>query len=158
MTLIEDLRREGALSGRSIGKYRLSRQLGRGAFGRVYLAHDIALERPVALKFLLPGEDGSYSPSYRKRFENEARLISRLNGPFTPTLHDYGEFEGVFYHVLEFVDGQTLSAVLAASGAIPEAHVAILLGQLLKALREAHHHGIVHRDRALYVSRANPQL
>ncbi|MEM1346998.1 MAG: serine/threonine-protein kinase [Myxococcota bacterium] len=146
MTLIDDLRRDDALCGQTIGKYELSHQLGRGSFGRVYLAQDRALGRAVALKFLLPDAYGSYTPSYRRRFEDEARLISRLSGLHTPTLHDYGELDGVLYHVLEFVDGHTLSEVLATDGAMPHPHVTALLEQLLEALREAHHHGIVHRD------------
>ncbi|MEM1348286.1 MAG: serine/threonine-protein kinase, partial [Myxococcota bacterium] len=146
MTLIDELYKDHALQGRSLERYHIGRQLGRGAFGRVYYATDTSLDRPVALKFLLPADDGAYSEHYLSRFDTEAKLVSRLHGDTTVTLYDYGELDGVLYHALEYVDGVTLSEHLELHGPLRPLDIARFLEQLLEALREAHHHGIIHRD------------
>ncbi|RVU48303.1 serine/threonine protein kinase [Lujinxingia sediminis] len=128
------------------GKYRILRELGRGGFGMVYLAFQVAMDRHVALKVLKPGV-GSEAPSARERFLREVKIISKLRHPNTVTIHDYGEtFEGVVYMVLEFVEGATLKDILRAEGAQPPMRALALTRQITRSLAEAHRHGIVHRD------------
>ena len=128
------------------GKYRILRELGRGGFGMVYLAFQVAMDRHVALKVLKPGV-GSEAPSARERFLREVKIISKLRHPNTVTIHDYGEtFEGVVYMVLEFVEGDTLKDILKAEGAQTPMRALALTRQITRSLAEAHRHGIVHRD------------
>ncbi|TXD39272.1 protein kinase [Lujinxingia vulgaris] len=128
------------------GKYRILRELGRGGFGMVYLAFQVAMDRHVALKVLKPGV-GSEAPSARERFLREVKIISKLRHPNTVTIHDYGEtFEGVVYMVLEFVEGQTLKDILKAEGAQTPMRALALTRQITRSLAEAHRHGVVHRD------------
>ncbi|RAL25400.1 hypothetical protein DL240_04095 [Lujinxingia litoralis] len=128
------------------GKYRILRELGRGGFGMVYLAFQVAMDRHVALKVLKPGV-GSEAPSARERFLREVKIISKLRHPNTVTIHDYGEtFEGVVYMVLEFVEGDTLKDILRREGAQSPMRALALTRQIARSLAEAHRHGIVHRD------------
>ncbi|MHC4807460.1 MAG: protein kinase domain-containing protein, partial [Planctomycetota bacterium] len=93
--------------GGQIGPFRIERELGRGAVGVVYLAHDTKLNRPVAIKSL-PAEvmENSKAPS---RFSREARLLASLNHPNIATIYDeFQETEDVAYLILEYVPGQTL--------------------------------------------------
>ncbi len=128
------------------GKYRIVRELGRGGFGVVYLAHQLSMDRPVALKVLKPGV-GEHDPSARQRFLREVRIISKLRHPNTVTIHDYGEtMQGMVYMVLEFVEGKTLKALLQRQGAQEPLRSLGLCRQIAGSLAEAHKHGIIHRD------------
>lgn len=128
------------------GKYRIIRELGSGGFGVVYLAHQISMDRPVALKILKPGV-GAHAPSARERFLREVKIISKLRHPNTVTIHDYGEtVHGVVYMVLEFVEGDTLKDLLKNEGAQEPMRALGITRQIARSLAEAHTHGIVHRD------------
>ena len=128
------------------GNYRIVRELGRGGFGVIYLAHQLSMDRPVALKILKPGV-GQHDPNARERFLREVRIISKLRHPNTVTIHDYGESAtGVVFMVLEYVEGQTLKSVLKAQGAQPPMRALGLSRQIARSLTEAHDHGIIHRD------------
>ena len=126
--------------------YRIVRELGRGGFGVIYLAHQISMDRPVALKILKPGV-GAHDPNARKRFLREVRIISKLRHPNTVTIHDYGETnDGIVYMVLEYVEGHTLKALIKRDGAIKPMRALGFARQIARSLAEAHNHGIIHRD------------
>jgi len=102
----------GTAPGGQIGPFRIERELGRGAVGVVYLAHDTKLDRPVAIKSL-PAEVMA-NPKARSRFSREARLLASLNHPNIATIHDeLEEAEGIVHLVLEYVPGQTLAERIA---------------------------------------------
>ena len=126
--------------------YRIVRELGRGGFGIIYLAHQISMDRPVALKILKPGVC-DLDPTARKRFLREVKIISKLRHPNSVTIHDFGETDdGIVFMVLEYVDGETLDELLQREGPQPPMRALGLTRQIARALAEAHDHGIVHRD------------
>lgn len=132
-----------------IGKYRIDRLLGTGAMGIVYLAFDLQIERPVALKtvrrdlFINEGEGES---ELHQRFRNEARAAGRLTHPNIVTVYDFGEDEGTAYIVMEYVSGKSLDSLLPPDEALSMSVAFNWLGQLLSALAYAHDAGVVHRD------------
>jgi serine/threonine-protein kinase len=128
--------------GQTLGHYRIEAQLGAGGMGVVYLAHDITLERLVAVKVL--GERLLSEPTARERFLREAKTASSLNHPHVCTVHEVGEDKGQAYIVMEYVEGRPLSEVLA-NGLLPDAVVRYGM-QIADALAHAHECGIVHRD------------
>ena len=131
------------LVGRSIDTYRIVSRLGAGGMGEVFLAHDSALDRPVALK-LLPA-DIAADPDRLRRFHQEARAASSLNHPHILVIHQFGEIERRPYIVTEFVEGETLRHRLRSG--VLGARTAVEIGvQVASALAAAHARGIVHRD------------
>jgi tetratricopeptide (TPR) repeat protein/class 3 adenylate cyclase len=130
------------LSGRTVGSYRLGSALGAGGMGEVYRAHDLKLDRPVAIKFLsrdLADRDRLL------RFAEEARAASSLNHPHIVVVHDVGELDGRPYIVTEFVEGETLRARISR-GPLPASDVVEIALQVGSALAAAHARGLVHRD------------
>jgi eukaryotic-like serine/threonine-protein kinase len=118
--------------------------LGRGGMAAVYLARDLELQRPVAIKVLADdlGGDGSF----RQRFVREARLTARLSHPNVVQVFDVGEAERRPYIVMEYVPGETLADVLARRRTLAPAEAVALLTQAAEGLQHAHEHGLVHRD------------
>ena len=130
--------------GGQIGPFRIERELGRGAVGVVYLAHDTKLDRSVAIKSL-PVEVMA-NPKARSRFSREARLLASLNHPNIATIYDeLQEAEGVGYLILEYVPGQTLAERIAKSGFKLQESLSIAL-QIAEALAAAHENDVIHRD------------
>ncbi len=130
--------------GTQIGPFRIERELGRGAVGVVYLAHDTKLDRLVAIKSL-PAEVMA-NPKARSRFSREARLLASVNHPNIATIHEVlEEAEGVGYLVLEYVPGQTLAERIAKSKLKLKEALTIAL-QIAEAVAAAHEHGVIHRD------------
>ena len=118
--------------------------LGRGGMGAVYKARQRHLDRLVALKLLRPGLDAD--PSFAERFTREARALAQLNHPGIVILHEFGRSPGgLYFIVMEFVDGVNLRQLLAAGRLAPREALAII-PPLCDALQYAHDHGIVHRD------------
>ena len=131
-----------------IGRYVVEGVLGRGAMGVIYRAHDPEIDRPVAIKLiradLLAGEDRA---DFIARFRREAQAAGRCAHPNIVAVYDFALHEGNPFLAMEFVDGVTLSTVIAeARGRIELATAAGLMQQVLAALESAHGLGIVHRD------------
>ncbi len=117
--------------------------LGRGGMGAVYKARQKKLDRWVALKILPPAV--SRDPQFSERFSREALALARLNHPNIVTIHDFGESQGLYYFVMEYVDGVNLRQLLHRGRISPREALAIV-PQICDALQYAHDHGIVHRD------------
>ncbi len=117
--------------------------LGQGGMGAVYKARQIKLDRTVAVK-ILPAEWGK-DPAFAERFAREARALARLSHPHIVAVHDFGESDGLFYLVMEYVDGVNLRNILANGGLEPHEALAIV-PQICDALQYAHEEGIIHRD------------
>src|SRR4029434_7830784 len=100
------------LLGRTLGHYRILEEIGAGAMGVVYRAHDQRLERDVALKVLPPRTLADESA--RKRFRQEALALSKINHPNIATIHDFDTQEGVDFLVMECISGTTLNDKLAS--------------------------------------------
>jgi serine/threonine protein kinase len=125
-------------------QYRIERLLGRGGMGAVYLAHELALDRDVAIK-VLPPEHAS-TPQMRERFRREARTAARLSHPHIVPLHTFGEVSGLVYFVMGYVAGESLASRLKRQRPFPPEEARTLLAAMCDALDYAHRQGIVHRD------------
>ena len=117
--------------------------LGRGGMGVVYKARQKSLNRLVALKLLAP--ERGHDARFAERFAREAELLAKLNHPHIVTIHDFGETGGLFYLVMEFVDGVNLRDLLREGKLDPQQALAIV-PPICEALQYAHDKGIVHRD------------
>ncbi|MFI1602387.1 serine/threonine-protein kinase [Streptomyces griseofuscus] len=127
-----------------IGRYRLERPLGTGAFATVWLAHDPELEAPVAVKVL--AENWSHRLDVRERFLSEARLLRRAGSSRVVQVYDIGELpDGRPYFVMEYADGGTLADLLR-DGPLPVPEALALTAQAARAAAALHEAGIVHRD------------
>jgi len=133
----------GSAPGEQIGPFRIERELGRGAMGVVYLAHDTKLDRSVAIKSLPPDMMDNQA---RSRFSREARLLASLNHPNIATIYEeLEETEGISYLVLEYVPGRRLGEMIGAGGLGLKDALSIAL-QIARALAAAHDNGVIHRD------------
>ena len=149
--------------GTRIGRYRIEGVLGQGAFGITYRAHDLQLERAVAVKEYLPAllatrrdgvtvlprstevaEDFAWG---RARFLDEARTLARLaRAPAVIQVHDYLEANGTAYVVMQLVEGETLASLCRRQGRLSQAAVERLVHPLLDGLQQIHAAGVLHRD------------
>jgi serine/threonine protein kinase len=125
-------------------QYRFERLLGRGGMGAVYFAHELALDRGVAVKVLPPEQAGS--PEARERFRREARTAARLSHPNIVPLHTFGEVGGLVYFVMGYVRGESLALRLKRLGRLDAEETRRLLSEIADALDYAHRQGVVHRD------------
>jgi len=133
----------GIQPGQRIGPYIITRELGRGGMGVVYLANDERLDRQVAIKALPP--ELAEDPARLERFEREARTLATLNHPNLAGIYGVEEQEGSRYLILEFVDGETLEERLDR-GPMPLEDALELVVQIAAGVEAAHEAGIVHRD------------
>jgi tRNA A-37 threonylcarbamoyl transferase component Bud32 len=117
--------------------------LGHGGMGVVYKVRQPKLNRIVALK-ILALEKGA-DPKFAERFLREAQALARLNHPNIVTVHDFGEADGMFFLLMEYVDGMTLRQLLRDGRMKPEEALAIV-PKICDALQYAHEQGVVHRD------------
>src|SRR5262249_36449548 len=132
------------LVGRALGPYVLEALLGSGGWGVVYRAVAQRLQRPRALKLLLPPL--SLDAAFVQRFEREAHLAAGLRHPNIVLIHDIGEADGILYIAMELVEGQSLREVIANEAPLPTDRALRLLEQLAEALDYAHGEGVLHRD------------
>jgi serine/threonine protein kinase len=139
--LLANDRREPQLTG--IGPYQVVKLIGAGGMGKVYLALDQRLNRPVAIKLLSRYEAGA--EERLRRFRQEALAASALNHPNILTIYEIGEFKGQDYIATEYIDGVTLRARLS-SGVMRLATILEIATQVAAALSAAHEAAIVHRD------------
>jgi serine/threonine-protein kinase len=125
-------------------RYKLTKTLGEGGMANVYLAHDLILDRDVAVKVLRL--DLQNDPDTLRRFRREAMATLELNHPNIVSIYDVGESDGQQYLVMEYVHGMNLKKYIALNFPIPYARVIKLMSQVLSAVQEAHSHNIIHRD------------
>ncbi len=133
----------GGPQGVQVPGYEVLEELGRGGMGVVYRARHLALNRVVALKFILAG--GKAPPRHQERFRTEAELVARLRHPNIVQIYDIGEVNGQIFLALEYADGGSLRERLAGPPMEPRAAVQ-LLEPLARAVQHAHRQGVVHRD------------
>jgi hypothetical protein len=135
---------------KTLGRYQLERELGRGMMGIVYMARDPELGRRVALKTIQVGFDipESERAAFEKRFKQEAQAAAALSHPGIVVVHDVGQDPETKtpYIALEFMEGRTLAELTAGAEPMPWPKAARLVAQLAEALAHAHAKGIVHRD------------
>lgn len=129
--------------GTTLGPYEIQVAAGAGGMGEVYKAHDIRLDRTVAIK-VLPRELAA-DPESRQRLEREARTISKLIHPHICTLYDIGHQQGTDFLVMEYAEGETLEKRLQR-GSLPIDQLLKIGIEIADALNKAHGQGIVHRD------------
>ncbi|MFC8266042.1 tetratricopeptide repeat protein [Streptomyces cinereoruber] len=133
------------------GRYRLHEVIGRGGMGEVWRATDEALGRRVAVKCLKPlgpQQDPHVRDVVRERFRREARVAAALQHRGITVVHDFGEYEGVLFLVMELLEGRNLSQLLAANAQspLPVQDLVEITDQVADALAYTHGQGIVHRD------------
>jgi len=129
--------------GSRLGPYEILKSLGAGGMGEVWSARDTRLDREVAVKVLPEGFAGN--EQFRARFEREAKSISSLNHPNICTLHDVGREDGVFFLVMEKIEGESLAERLE-KGPLPLDQVLRIGAEIAAGLDAAHRRGIIHRD------------
>jgi serine/threonine-protein kinase len=125
-------------------RYQIVRHLARGGMAEVYLAHDLLLDRPVALKVLFP--EYAHDRSFVERFRREARAAANLNHPNIVSIYDWGEEGGTYFIVMEYVDGRTLRDVIRNDGPLHPVRAAEIGADIAAALAFAHRNGVIHRD------------
>ena len=137
---------EGDLIGSVVAeRYHVLKKLGEGGMGTVYLAEHVKMGRKAALKVMNPGMNTD--PDAIARFNREAANASRLNHPNVCGIYDFGETpDGLIYLAMEFVEGESLTSLIAKNGSLPAARAASIIHQAADALALAHDYGIVHRD------------
>jgi eukaryotic-like serine/threonine-protein kinase len=129
--------------GTTISHYRILETLGRGGQATAFKAEDLRLTRPVVIKALRP--ELAASETARRRFEREACLCSALDNPHIQGVYDVGEADGLYYIVLQYIEGPTLKQLLAGRPLEPLSALSIGI-QIADALAVAHGSGIAHRD------------
>lgn len=127
-----------------VGSYSLERQIGRGGMGVVFLARDVRLDRPVAIKLLRPEVAGQ--SSFRERFLNEARTAARLSHPHLVSIHAVEEADDLVYFVMAYIEGETLGERIRRQGPLSSDEASRVLREVAWALSYAHASGVIHRD------------
>src|SRR5438309_3484631 len=125
------------------GRYEIVQHLARGGMAEVFLARDLLLDRPVAIKVLFP--EFAADRSFVERFRREARSAANLNHPNIVSIYDWGEEEGTYFIVMEYVDGLTLRDVIRRQGTLSANRAAEIGADIAAALQFAHVGGVIHR-------------
>jgi serine/threonine protein kinase len=128
----------------TLGEFEIGHQLGRGAMAAVFLAHEISLDRKVAIKVMSPGllmDEGM-----AERFKREAITIAHLNHPNIVSVHSVRQAGGLHFFVMRYIRGRSLEQVIQQAGRLPIPIVRSILSQVGSALTYAHRSGVVHRD------------
>jgi len=125
-------------------RYEIVRHLARGGMAEVYLAHDQLLDRRVALKVLFP--EFARDPAFVQRFRREAQAAANLNHPNIVAVFDWGEEDGTYFIVMEYVEGRSVREAIQSDGPLYPNLAADLASDIAGALGFAHRSGVVHRD------------
>ncbi|MFT3851805.1 MAG: Stk1 family PASTA domain-containing Ser/Thr kinase [Ilumatobacteraceae bacterium] len=125
-------------------RYEIQQRIGRGGMADVFLARDLLLDRPVAIKVLFP--EFAVDPSFVERFRREAQSAANLNHPNIVSVYDWGKYENTYFMAMEYVQGRTLADVLRLNGHINSVQAAEIASEVSAALGFAHRNGVVHRD------------
>ncbi|RNL38607.1 Stk1 family PASTA domain-containing Ser/Thr kinase [Paraeggerthella hongkongensis] len=125
-------------------RYQITERIGIGGMAEVYRAQDNVLGRLVAVKVMLP--QYAADPSFTQRFKQEAAAAANLQSPYIVNVYDWGQDEGTYYIVMEFVRGSDLKTAINERGAINQRKVAEIGSQVCQALSVAHGLDIIHRD------------
>src|SRR5262249_22378209 len=132
------------LTGKMLGDFHILRRLGEGGMGQVYLAEQVSLKRPIALKILKA--ELAANPKALQRFKSEAEAVARATHPNIVQIYAIGEVDGLHYMALEFIDGLNLRDYLAKKGPPALALALSIMRQGAAALQRAGELGIIHRD------------
>ncbi|MCP5052015.1 MAG: protein kinase [bacterium] len=132
------------LTGKTLSNYKVIGRLGRGGMATVYKAHELSLNRMVALKVL--SSHLSEDTEYIKRFHREAQAAAQLNHPNIVQIYSIGEEKGLHYFAMEYIKGNTLSGLKQEVGVLMPEKAVTIIKEVADALGEAHKHGLVHRD------------
>ena len=134
----------GRTSGFRVDRYLLLELIGQGGMGRVYLARDTRLNRLVALKILAPKRMNNSRAV--ERFKREARVGAQLQHENLVRIYDFGQANGRFFLVMEYIEGKTIGALITTQGPMPAPTAARLTWQIALGLEHAHRKGLIHRD------------
>ena len=135
---------EGLPSGARLGTYEVLEPLAQGGMAEVYKGRHPRLDRTVAIKVL--STSLATDADFRQRFEREAQAVAALRHPNIVQVFDFGDVEGTYYMVMEFIDGVDLAHYMRETGQMPLEQVRPLLRDLASALDYAHAEGVIHRD------------
>jgi serine/threonine protein kinase len=133
----------GSAVGQQFEEYCIVEEIGRGGMGVVYRAVQETLDRPVALKMILTGEDAGEEEV--QLFLREATAAARLRHPNIVTVYELDVHEGIYYYTMDYIDGKDLDALIGERGMNPR-EAARIAEKVARALQHAHERGIVHRD------------
>jgi serine/threonine-protein kinase len=125
-------------------RYEIQNRIGRGGMADVFLARDVLLDRPVAIKVLFP--EYATDPNFVERFRREAQAAANLNHPNIVSVYDWGKYSNTYYMAMEYVQGRTLADILRANGHVSSVQAAEIASEVSAALAFAHKNGVVHRD------------
>ena len=125
-------------------RYQLVRRIGRGGMAEVYLAHDLLLDRDVALKILFP--EHAIDPNFVERFRREAQAVAGLNHPNIVSVYDWGQTGNTYFMAMEYVEGRTLAEVIRRHGKLDARNAASAAASIADALAYAHRNNVMHRD------------
>jgi len=125
-------------------RYELQQRIGRGGMADVFLARDLLLDRPVAIKVLFP--EFAVDPNFVERFRREAQSAANLNHPNIVGVYDWGQYANTYFMAMEYVQGRTLADILRANGHVNSQQAAEIASEVAAALGFAHRNGVVHRD------------
>src|SRR5213595_1029629 len=125
-------------------RYRIEQEIARGGMAEVYLARDESLNRPVAMKALFP--EYAREPSFVERFRREAQAAANLNHPNIVSIYDWGQEDGTYFIVMEYVEGRSLRQMIREDGPLPAKQAAQIGAAIAATLAFAHKNGVIHRD------------
>ncbi|MEZ5142966.1 MAG: Stk1 family PASTA domain-containing Ser/Thr kinase [Acidimicrobiales bacterium] len=125
-------------------RYELHRKLARGGMSDVYLARDLLLDRPVAVKVLFP--EYAKEETFVERFRREAQAAANLSHPSIVAIYDWGQQAGTYFIVMEYIEGRSLAEILRTEGPLHPTRAAEIGADVAAALGFAHRNGVVHRD------------
>ncbi len=125
-------------------RYEIQQRIGRGGMADVFLARDLLLDRPVAIKVLFP--EFATDPNFVERFRREAQAAANLNHPNIVGVYDWGKYANTYFMAMEYVQGRTLADILRANGHINSIQAAEIASEVSAALGFAHRNSVVHRD------------